>query len=109
MGVRVVPNQTERNRFGILISVKVSKKAVVRNKIKRQIREIIKEQMSKMRQGYDCAVICLPGIAEKDYEDIKKSLMGHFGKLGLCQKIVNRRAKIINHGQNQSAKTEYGK
>lgn len=83
MGVKAVLNKTGHNRFGILISVKVNKKAVIRNKIKRQIREIIKAQANKTKQGYDCVIICLPEITEKNYQEIEKSLGSHFKRLNL--------------------------
>lgn len=83
MGVKAVLNNMGHNRFGILISVKVSKKAVIRNKIKRQIRRVVSLRLDKMKQGYDCVIICLPAIIGKDYGEIEKSLAGHFKKLGL--------------------------
>ena len=83
IGVKAISNKLEYNRFGILISVKVSKKAVIRNKIKRQIREIINLQLDKMKQGYDCVIICLPAIIDKDYQEIEKSVIGQFKRLGL--------------------------
>lgn len=83
VGVKAVANDLEINRFGVLISVKVSKKAVIRNKIKRQIREIIRLEMDKLKPGRDCVIICLPGIADKKYEEIKKSILWHFKKLGM--------------------------
>ncbi len=83
MGAKAVYNEMGYNRFGILISVKVSKKAVVRNKIKRQIREIISLQLDKMKHGYDCVIICLPEIKGKEYAEIEKSLIGQFKRMGV--------------------------
>jgi ribonuclease P protein component len=81
VGVKITANDLEINRFGILISAKISKKAVIRNKIKRQIREIIRLEMDKLKQGNDCVIICLPEIVSKEYGEIEKSILGHFRKL----------------------------
>lgn len=83
VGIKAVENDLKINRFGILISVKVSKKAVIRNKIKRQIREVIRLEMDKLKSGYDCVIITLPGIISKEYGEIEQSIKGHFKKLGM--------------------------
>jgi ribonuclease P protein component len=82
-GLKVLANELKHNRFGILVSAKVSKKAVERNKIKRQIREVIKLESNKLKNGYDCVVVCLPEIANKTYKEIQQSINGHFKRLGL--------------------------
>jgi ribonuclease P protein component len=82
-GVKAVINELDHNRFGILVGAKVSKKAVIRNKIKRRVREIIRLQADKMKQGYDCVIICLPEIADKNYQEIEESVSGHLKKLKL--------------------------
>ncbi|MGF1495150.1 MAG: ribonuclease P protein component [Microcoleaceae cyanobacterium] len=52
------------SRFGISISQKVSKRAVVRNRIKRQIRARLRERMSDFKPGWDLVVVVKPGTAE---------------------------------------------
>ena len=87
VGIKVVLNNKNDNRFGILISTKISKKAVDRNKIKRQIREIIKTELPLMKTGYDCVVITMPLILGKQYGEIKASVIGHFKKLNLYRNV----------------------
>lgn len=82
-GIRAVANKTEYSRFGILVGVKISKKAVVRNKIKRQIREIIKENLKNIKSGYDYIIITQLAIKDKGYQKIEESICGNFKKLGL--------------------------
>jgi ribonuclease P protein component len=82
-GVRVVANRLNYNRFGILIGAKTSKRATERNKIKRQIREIIRLRLDRMRTGFDCIIIGLTEIVDKNHKEIEKSIDGHFKKLGL--------------------------
>ena len=85
IGAKAIQNQLGDSRFGILVSAKVSKKAVERNKIKRQIREIIRLQQDKTKPGYDVVIITLPAILGKNYQEIEQSVNRHFRKLGLCE------------------------
>jgi len=50
-------NNTDNSRFGVAVGVKFSKKAVVRNAIKRQIREILKEKVALFKKGFDVIVV----------------------------------------------------
>jgi ribonuclease P protein component len=49
-------------RLGISISRKVSKKAVSRNRIKRQIRVALRQILVDLKPGWDCVIIVKPGI-----------------------------------------------
>ncbi|MFA6171381.1 MAG: ribonuclease P protein component [Patescibacteria group bacterium] len=86
LGVKCAKNGLEISRFGILTGTKVSKKAVIRNKIKRRIRQALITQMDLLKSGYDCAIICRPPVVKKDYQDILKLLQHSFSKLKLYKK-----------------------
>lgn len=88
IGLKCEKNGLEISRFGILVSTKVSKKAVVRNKIKRRIRQALFLNMDRLKNGYDCAVICRPAIAEKDQKEIRANLEYLFIKLKLLKKAA---------------------
>jgi len=85
IGIKAVPDQQENSRFGILVSSKISKKAVERNKIKRQIREIIRLQLDKIKSGYDIVIITLPEILGKNYQEIEQSVDRNLQKLKLIK------------------------
>lgn len=85
LGLRAVKNNLNVNRFGILISAKISKKAVERNKLKRRIREILKNIVFSDNSGYDIVVIALPGSAQKDFSELEQSLGGVLRKLKLIK------------------------
>lgn len=67
-------NKLKTNRFGWVVSLKVSKKAVVRNKIKRQLRAIVKKNFSNLKQGLDIVVVARPEIVNKNYQEIENDL-----------------------------------
>lgn len=81
IGLKVRKNGLNINRFGILLSTKVSKLAVTRNKYKRKIRAIIRQENIKINIGHDCAVIVLPGILNKKYQEIETELQNIFVRL----------------------------
>lgn len=74
LGIKAVKNNLSLNRFGIMISTKVSKKAVVRNRFKRQLREIIKNELEFLKTGYDLVIIVFPLILDKKYQKLEDLL-----------------------------------
>ena len=64
-------------RYGIVIGLKVSKKAVLRNRKKRQIREIIKNNYNKIRSGVSFIIIAKPDILRVDYREMENYYYGN--------------------------------
>lgn len=60
-------NNLDVSRFGFVVSSKISKKAVIRNKIKRRLREVVKD----FKKGFDIIIIVKPEIINKTYQEIK--------------------------------------
>jgi len=85
LGIRVFLTQADESRFGILVSNKVSKKAVARNKIKRQIKEIFRLKLAKIKPGYDIVIITLPSILGKNYQEIEAAIDVNLKKLRLLK------------------------
>ncbi len=67
-------NDLERIRLTVVISAKVSKKAVVRNRLKRQIREIFRINLDKIIVGYDLVLTANAQALELDFQGIKDQL-----------------------------------
>jgi ribonuclease P protein component len=72
--LKVIKNNLDISRLGFVIGLKISKKAVIRNKIKRQLRGIIKENLSDIKPGLDVIIISKPDIIDKNYQEIKNDL-----------------------------------
>lgn len=53
-------------RFGFIISTKISKRAVKRNKAKRILSEVVRKKMSKIKKGYDIVFLAKAGVLELD-------------------------------------------
>ena len=84
--LKINENNLNNNRFGFIVSKKISKKAVTRNKIKRQLREIIRKEINNYQKGFDIAVIALPDIESKSFEEMSQAL-----------ECILKKVKILNY------------
>ena len=64
---RVLATKEPVTRVGFVVSAKVAKKAVLRNSIKRRLREIVRKELPRIRAGYDVALIAKNEAARYDY------------------------------------------
>ena len=55
--LRIKENGLTLNRFGIIVSKKIDKRAVVRNKVKRIFRNVLSDLNSNMISGHDILFI----------------------------------------------------
>ncbi len=83
--LKVRENNLEQSRFGFVISKKVSKKAVVRNKIKRRLREVVRIDISEIKRGVDVVVVVLPGFEKNNFQTVKEKINNLFRKAGLIK------------------------
>lgn len=72
--LRMAKNNLDINRFAFAVSSKVSKKSVLRNKIKRQLRAIIKKNILKIKPGFDFMLIAKPQIINQRFKEIEKEI-----------------------------------
>ena len=61
-------------RFGITVSQKVSKRAVVRNRLKRQVRAAIKHFLPLLKPGFWVVINLRPEAVECEYGEILREL-----------------------------------
>lgn len=64
-----------QSRFGFVVSIKISKKAVVRNKLKRRLREIVRSKLDQIKPGRDVVVVTQPGIETQSFPQLKQNLL----------------------------------
>ncbi|OGY08105.1 MAG: ribonuclease P protein component [Candidatus Blackburnbacteria bacterium RIFCSPHIGHO2_01_FULL_43_15b] len=66
---------SKKSRFGVIVSNKVSKSAVVRNMIKRAIRSFVQDQIAGFERGLDVVVVAKNSASSQDklalFEDLK--------------------------------------
>ena len=75
-------NQTEENRLGFTISKKLGH-AVVRNRVRRRLREIYRLHEGSFQKGWDIVVVARSRAPEVPYERLEKSFLATAEKLGI--------------------------
>ena len=84
ISIRVAENNQKHSRIGFVVSSKFSKKAVERNKIKRQLRAILFQNVPALKSGKD--VVIIPFKKEKMlFQELQKNV----------EKAL-KKAKLIN-------------
>lgn len=77
--IKAAKNDLDFSRVGIIVSTKVSKRAVDRNKVKRRIREIMRLLYNTVKPGFDILVIAKKPILEKNYQQIEEEVKKGLG------------------------------
>ncbi|MAF13500.1 MAG: ribonuclease P protein component [Parcubacteria group bacterium] len=72
--LKYLANDKSLSRFTVVVSNKVSKKAVLRNRLRRQLREIIRLNLKKIKSGHDIIVSVKSQSLGKTYQDLENSL-----------------------------------
>ena len=65
-------NKRDASRIGIMISKKVAKSAVVRNRIRRVIRDEVKGYLKDAGKGCDMVFVGLPGLEKLSTPEIRE-------------------------------------
>lgn len=71
-------------RIGYSVSKKIGK-AVVRNRVKRLLRETYRHNKDKFKSGFDLVLIARNPIKDKSYHQIEQSLLDIFNKANLIK------------------------
>ena len=78
----VRPNRTETNRLGITVGTKLGK-AVVRNRVRRRIREIYRLNEARLARGRDLVVVARSRSVDAKFREMEEEFLRLAGKLGL--------------------------
>ena len=86
MGMKAVRNQLASPRIGFVVSTKVAKKAVVRNQVKRRMREIVRKQLRTIIGGVDIVFMARPDSIRMTYADLQRAMTELMSRAGLYKK-----------------------
>jgi ribonuclease P protein component len=78
--LRTLPNKLDHNRYG-LVTTKRLGGAVVRNRTRRRLREILRE--TPARQGFDLVVSAKRPAAAASFQDLRASVSRLYARGGL--------------------------
>lgn len=88
------------SRLGITISRKIDKRAVVRNSLKRKVREIFRHFRSRLKSSIDIVVVARKGAPNCSYSEMKRQIWGTLQYNGYFD---NSQGKNIVCNRNKSA------
>ncbi|HLN19319.1 MAG TPA: ribonuclease P protein component [Patescibacteria group bacterium] len=87
LSLKIAENGQKISRFGIVVGLKFSSLAVRRNRIKRQIREIVRKNIAEIKSGFDVVIMInkIAGKNEFSSEEIEKSFKNILKKAKLLK------------------------
>ena len=72
--IYVLESKTAGSRSAIVVSKKVDKRAVVRNRLRRQITEILRENFAEIARPVDVVIYVRPKIKNFNFNQLRTSL-----------------------------------
>ena len=78
--LRTVPNQLQHNRYGFITSKRLGK-AVVRNRVRRRLREGVRALPA--RPGWDVVISARASAAQADFHQLKAAVANLFARAGI--------------------------
>lgn len=73
----------ERSRVGLVVTKKIDKRAVVRNRIKRLLRETFRRLLPEFIASRDIVIIARQGSAELSMAEVRAEMVSVFRKIKL--------------------------
>ena len=86
MFVKFLENGRGVSRVGFSVGLKFSKKAVDRNKIKRLLRAIMRQETKNMKKGFDVIIVPQKIKEGETYGEIEEKVKNILKKAGLSNK-----------------------
>ena len=69
----LAPNELDRTRVGVTVSSRVGN-AVVRNRVRRRLREALRARFERLKRGYDVVVVARPASAGATWAELCAAL-----------------------------------
>ncbi len=76
-------NDLAVTRIGFVVSQKISKRATIRNRVKRRLKGLARSSLPRLRSGYDLIFFTKKGIEEKNFREVEIAAKSLLEKAGL--------------------------
>lgn len=84
--IQIAPNEDGGRRYGLTVTKRTAKEAVIRNRIKRRLRAACADVLATtLKDGHDIVLIGRAETARRDYADLKQDIVWCLTKLGAAQ------------------------
>lgn len=87
LSVKAQPNRYRHTRFAVVVSIKVAKKATVRNRIRRRLFGLLAELHPAIAPGFDIVVIVKQDVSGNEASNLRKLLESALKRLGLMNRL----------------------
>ncbi len=81
-------NERDVSRFGFVTSRRVGN-AVQRNRIKRVMREVVRQHLDEIHSGWDCILIARPQISQGSFVEVETAVLQLLRRAKLL-KVIKR-------------------
>ena len=75
VGLKFAKNKRDVSRFTVVVGTKISKKAVDRNRLKRQVRAIIHERIDEIAPGFDVMFLVRKEAVGRTHKELEGQLI----------------------------------
>lgn len=79
--IKYLNSRSDETRFAVIISLKVSPKAVERNKLRRQIYETLSNSGINKRKPLDVVIVAKNKVLSLNYNQLQKNLISTLNKI----------------------------
>lgn len=83
VGAKYQVTKNDVSRFAVVVGTKVSKSAVKRNRMRRQIRAMIEGRLTEMKPGFDIAILVRPEAIGLKRDELEQHVLGTLSKIGV--------------------------
>lgn len=74
--IAIAASPTPHPRLGIVITKKLDKRAVVRNLLKRRVREVFRHNRHRLSENFDIVIIARKNAHEITFKEIGREILG---------------------------------
>ena len=79
---------SEATRFAFVVSKRVGK-AVVRNRVRRLLREAVRLHLDEIKPGWDCVWIARPQLSQASFAEVETAVLHLLARAGLLTAVTD--------------------
>lgn len=83
--IKTLPIPEKHSTFAFVVSSKVAKKAVERNKLKRRARHIVWKMMPEIKKGLSIIIFFKKGVEKMNFSELEKEIKTIFKKAKILE------------------------
>lgn len=83
LSLKIRPIPADCSAFAFVVSSRVAKKAVERNKLKRRVRHIIRKVLPEIKRGLGIIIFFKKGSEKLSFQELEKEILRIFKKGGI--------------------------